>query len=446
MKIKKLLFSLSLAGLCFSQASAQLPHPESARHIGDGVKRIDDSNRYEAEPISHAQAVDMSMIAPTSFDMSCDTSCSDGCGSSCSDGCGIVSSGCAVGGSKWFSAETLLWFGQRQNAPALVTTSATGVDPLAGANGVTTQFGGGDGIDFGLLPGFRVGGGAYLDDCQKFGVGGRAWGTFSGSQDYRNSSDGTVSIGIPFFNANPAVAAEDAYLVAFTTGGGAPVSSGDVYVRSDFDMIGADGSIHILASRSDDHRVDMLVGYTYSRLKSSVGLESNSTNLFTGDLIPDGTIFRTNDLFETENIFNGAHLGVLSTVVQNRVSLSTLAKVSFGNMRQNSDIRGFTNTEFNGVVTGAAGGILTQPSNIGSSSRDVFAFIPELGVKLGYCVNPNVQLTVGYSFMMWSSVGLAGDQIDRTVDLAQTVARPASTFAESSFWLQGVDVGMAFTY
>lgn len=464
MKMKNVLLSLSLAGLCFSQAPAQAfpqspTQPPAAKHIGDGVKSIGDTNRFTPESPdtrpavfrptgSNAQSVrpvnglDMQLLAPTACSTQCDTGRE---GHFASRKSLFSDLGCGDG-KKWFSAESLLWFGQNQNLPGLVTTSESGVFPTLGSAGVTSAVGGPDGLDTGLLPGFRIAGGTYLDDCQKIGFGGRAYGIFSNAEEFAMASDGTQSIGIPFFNANVNVAAEDAYLVAFTNGSAQPVSAGDVATRSDLDMIGAEASFHILLGRSSDHRIDLLAGYTYNNLRSSVSVDSNSTNLFTGDLIPDGTEFQTHDTFETKNVFNGAHLGILSSVIRSKLTLTTLAKVSFGNMRQTMDIRGFTNTSFGGVTQNQAGGILTQPSNIGTSSQDVFGFIPELGLKLGYNVRENVQLTVGYTFMMWSGVGLAGDQIDRTVDLSQGVLRPTHTMTDGAFWMQGIDLGLNYNF
>lgn len=454
MKMKNLLLSLSLAGLCLSQASAQVKHPTSsapppaARHIGDGVKSIGDSNRFvalpedvrpdefrpkgiNAKPASYASALDLSMLAPAAASVSSASYTSGG----------IVSSSAPT--DKWLSAETLLWFSDSQSVPPLVTTSTSPTLPVAGATGVMTAFGGSDGIDRGILPGFRLAAGKFLDDDQKVGLGSRVFGIFSNNTNYTASSDGTTALGIPVYDLQ--LQANDAFLVAYHDGV-ETVSDGWVSARSDLDVIGAEGSFHVLLGRSDSHRSDLLIGYSYNRLKNSVGITSLSVNRATGDLIPDGTVFRTNDLFETENTFNGAHLGVISTVTANRVSLETLAKVSFGNMRQTSAIRGFATEEYLGTTTGSAGGVLTQPSNIGSFSTDAFAFIPELGLKLGYSPTENTTLSVGYTFMFWSSVGLAGDQIDSTVDYLQLGGRPAAVFQDSSFWMQGIDLGLTCTF
>ncbi|MEM8733665.1 MAG: BBP7 family outer membrane beta-barrel protein [Planctomycetota bacterium] len=452
-----------------SKAAQPLRNPQagSMAPVGfkKGSKSISDrsARSISDQTADFATALDMSILAPTtaSFGGGCDTgSCDTGCESGgCDSGCdsggrskgkGILASlggsGRKNSGKMWATGEFLLWFTNGSSSPALVTTSAQGVLPTLGSTGVNTAFGGNNGIDQGIIPGFRAEAGMWLDDCQKFGVSGRVLG-FDDNEDYSLASDGSTSIGIPFFNANSGVLAEDAYLVAFTTAANAPVSTGNVYARSDLDLIGAEGSMRMLLAGTGSNRVDFLAGYTYTRIKSSLTLNTTSTNLFTGDLIQDGTVFDTNDLFETSNEFHGAHLGVLSNVTRKGLTLSTLAKVSFGNMRQNGSISGFTTESFGGASSTTAGGVFSQPSNIGTfTTTDNFAFIPELGIKLGYDVNQNLRATLGYTFMYYSSVALAGDQIDRTVDLTGGVARPSANFIDSSLWTQGIDFGMTYSF
>lgn len=457
MKITKLLLVMALAGSSLNQASAQNASlTPAARHVGDGVRSVGDSNRHvelseDARPnafrpkaslVSDSQMLDMEMIAPSASGGGCDRACGGGCDSGLISGCGNTST------EYWVNMESLLWFGQRRHSPALITSSAQGVLPVAGAQGVTTEFGGGDGQESGLLTGYSLSGGKYLDSCQKIAVGGRVFGIFQNSQSRTLSSDGSTSLGIPFYNIG--IAADDAYLVAFNTGN-TPVSSGTVTARTDLNMLGAEASGYFLLGRSSDHRVDFVSGYTYNKLKDSTTLVSQTVDEFTGNLIPDGTIFGTNDLFETENNFHGAHIGMLSSVIHKRITLSTLAKVSFGNMNQTASVRGFTTQEFNGTVDSFPGGILTQQSNINEFSRNTFAFIPEMKVKMGYSLSDCLQMTVGYSFMYWSSVGLSGNQIDRSVDFTQALGgaastRPAFSFADSGYWMHGVDVGLAMTY
>jgi len=464
MKITKLLLVMALAGSSLNQASAQnASSAPAARHVGDGVRSIGDSDRYVAMPednrpkafkpkaslVSNSQMLDMEMLAPSasgdcgSGSGICNSgSCGSGCGSS-----GLVS-GCGNKSTEyWMNMESLLWFGQRRHSPTLITTANQGVLPVAGDPGVTGQFGGPDGTPTGLLTGYSLSGGKYLDSCQKIAVGGRVFGVFQNSQTRTVTSDGTTSVGIPFYNTG--INAEDAYLVAFNTGA-LPVSAGTVTARTDLNMIGAEASGYFLLGRSSDHRVDLVSGYTYNKLKDSTTLVSSTTDQFTGNLIPDGTVFQTNDLFETANNFHGAHIGMLSSVIHKRVTLSTLAKVSFGSMNQTASVRGFTTQDFNGTAT-FPGGILTQQSNITEFSRNTFAFLPEMRVKMGYSVSECIQLTVGYSFMYWSSVALSGNQIDHTVDFSQALGgaastRPAFSFADSGYWMHGVDLGLSMNY
>ena len=467
MKITKLLLVMALAGSSLNQASAQnASSTPAARHVGDGVRSVGDTNRYVAMPedarpkafkpkaslVSNSQMQDMSTLAPSvTGDCGCNSgSCdSGGCGTGCDSLCGSAGliSGCGNKSTEyWMNMESLLWFGQRRHSPTLITTADQGVLPVAGNPGVTSQFGGPDGTPTGLLTGYSLSGGKYLDSCQKIAVGGRVFGIFQNSQTRTVTSDGSTSVGIPFYNIG--INAEDAYLVAFNVG--VPVSSGTVTARTDLNMIGAEASGYFLLGRSCDHRVDLVSGYTYNKLKDSTTLVSTTTDQFIGNLIPDGTVFRTNDLFETANNFHGAHIGMLSSVIHKRVTLSTLAKVSFGNMNQTASVRGFSVQDFNGT-TSFPGGILTQQSNITEFSRNTFAFIPEMKVKMGYSLSDCIQMTVGYSFMYWSSVGLSGNQIDRTVDFAQALGgapstRPAFSFADSGYWMHGVDVGLSMTY
>ena len=459
MKISKLLLVMALAGSSLNQASAQTASSTpAARHIGDGVRSVGDTNRYVEMPedsrpkafkpkaslVSNSEMLDMEMLAPsTSSGCGCGSgSCGGGCDSALISGCGDKST------EYWLNMESLLWFGQKRQTPAIITSAPQGVLPVAGDPNVVNEFGGGDGLSSGLLTGYSLSGGKYLDSCQKIGVGGRVFGIFQNSQTQTLTSDGSRSLGIPFFNTT--IAAEDAYLVAARTAGNLPISAGTVTARADLNMLGAEASGYFLLGRSDDHRVDLVSGYTYNKLKDSLSLVSTLTDQFTGNLIQDGTVFNTNDLFEAENNFHGAHLGMLSSVVHKRVSLSTLAKVSFGSMNQTVSTRGFTNQTVNNPGS-FPGGILTQQSNIVEFSRNTFAFLPEMKVKMGYSLSDNIQMTAGYSFMYWSSVALAGKQVDRNVDISQALGGAAGTqprfsFEDSGYWMHGVDLGLTVTY
>ena len=77
-------------------------------------------------------------------------------------------------------------------------------------------------------------------------------------------------------------------------------------------------------------------------------------------------------------------------------------------------------------------------SNIGHFSQSQFAVVPEIGVKLGYQLTPNLRLQAGYNFLFWSNVVRPGQQIDTSVNPNLTAARcrPRSRPTSSAAKLQ----------
>jgi hypothetical protein len=72
--------------------------------------------------------------------------------------------------------------------------------------------------------------------------------------------------------------------------------------------------------------------------------------------------------------------------------------------------------------------------------------MPEHGIKLGYCIRPNMQISVGYTLLMWSSVAMAGDQMDRIVSLTGSTQNPERQNNSSTFWMQSIDLGLGWAY
>jgi len=101
----------------------------------------------------------------------------------------------------------------------------------------------------------------------------------------------------------------------------------------------------------------------------------------------------------------------------------------------------------------SAGGLLSQPSNIGTHEFDNFTMVPELGITLKYDITCNLQATFGYTFLYWSQVARAAEQIDTDVNLTQQPPgpvtgdlRPRTLEVENDFWAQGLNVGLEYTF
>jgi hypothetical protein len=128
-----------------------------------------------------------------------------------------------------------------------------------------------------------------------------------------------------------------------------------------------------------------------------------------------------------------------------------LGKIALGNTRSNVRIAGSSLITEDNESVSYEGGFLAQRTNIGSYSHDTFAVVPELGINVGYQINPCWRATLGYTFIYWSQVARAGDQIDRDLNpdllppeqqAVTTHLRPEYNLSYTDFWAQGLTVGL----
>jgi hypothetical protein len=105
------------------------------------------------------------------------------------------------------------------------------------------------------------------------------------------------------------------------------------------------------------------------------------------------------------------------------------------------------------------GGLLALPgANIGTFERDRFAVLPEVGLKLGYHVTPNLRLAVGYNFLYLSHAVRPGDQIDTGLDVTRIpnfpvpgarplpVVRPTVPFNDTGVFIQGINFSLQWSF
>ena len=93
---------------------------------------------------------------------------------------------------------------------------------------------------------------------------------------------------------------------------------------------------------------------------------------------------------------------------------------------------------------------MAQSSNIGTFEQDDFAVVPELGATVGFNVTERLKATVGYTFIYWSRVARASEQIDRDINLppvpGPNTLRPEFAFDMTDFWAQGVNLGFEYSF
>ena len=376
-----------------------------------------------------------------SFDMaSGDSAIVGGSTGWCPPACGPSGCGSNFDRSGWWAeTEALLWFGRQASTPTLAVTGPQGVFPT------TPAFGGNASLGGDLAPGYRVNVGKWLDDCQNIGVGGRVFGIFDGESTETISSDGSVSLGVPFFDV---INGQQTYLVAFDTGL-AGRDTGSISVGQDFDFVAAEAYGRLKLAGNNCSRADLIGGYTYLRFDNATTLQTVSVDGIS-NLTVDGTVTTTLDAFEAENVFHGGHIGILSDINSGFCTVSTLGKISLGNMESSSRIFGRTTEDVPNIgVTTTNVGLLTGATNIGSQTVDRFTFIPELGAKLRMDLTQRLSASVGYTLIVLPDVALGSDLVTTTTDTTGFGGVPVNAggpLRDQTFYLQGVDLGMSLRF
>jgi len=398
----------------------------------------------------------------------------------CPNGC---PSPCYSGPRMWGSAEFLLGFRKSRHLPPLVTTSPAGT--AAGDAGVlglasTTVLFGGDRVGDNPEAGVRGEIGLWLDQAARLGVGGSFTGLQDDSVRFSASSDGSTILARPFFNtllnlqASQRVAYPNLVSGLVNVQSENEVYATEVFLRQQIGMWPGQPPVLFLAdtlamkvrslfgfpgtqvvSIHEYHtpagapvtRLDLITGYQFSRVDDSLSITNNLVSLDPAFLGAIGTTLDAFDRFDARNEFHGGTLGLKSASHYGRWSLTMLGKVALGNMHQIVAIDGHTVIAVPaGPSAESAGGLLTQASNMGRYDRDRFAVIPEARITLNYNLTPRLNLGVGYNFIYWNRVALAGDQVDTRVDVTQTLTDPSFTFREGDFFVHAVTFRAQLNY
>jgi hypothetical protein len=362
--------------------------------------------------------------------------------------CGCDSCGSCCGGGWYADTEYLLWWLNDDTVPALVTTSTQGTTRanagVLGLNSASILFGGGT-VDTNARSGGRVVLGYHLDECNR--IEGDWFDISKGTANFNQASTGSPILARPFFNLG--TGAQDSNVVAFPAqlSGSIQVSDVSRFQGAGFRML------HFLASdcgRFGQSRISSLVGFRYLHLGENLDVQSSSTVTATDTAIATGTVFGVTDSFHTNNDFYGAQVGLQRENYGCCWKLVTTTKLNLGAVNERVVIAGSsTTTPPNGTPTTTAGGLLAQPTNIGTYRQTEFAVVPELQLKLVRDVCRQVQFTIGYDVLYMSRVARPGEQIDTRINTSQSgggtltgTPGPLFAFHESDLWVQGLSVGL----
>ncbi|MFM8252313.1 MAG: BBP7 family outer membrane beta-barrel protein [Planctomycetota bacterium] len=387
-------------------------------------------------------------------------------GGSCDSCNGLGCTHCGYTGGVlrgWYlRGDYLNWTTSGMDVPALVTTSPVGTASRAagvlGQPGTSILFGN-DTLNVDQRSGGRAYVGLLLDQQERLWVEGEYFALNNAETNFTATSSGTPILARPFFNllavqpGGGTLPQESSQLIAFPNRIGGTV---DVTAVTEFQ--GAAARIRYLMCCAENpvnglfgfgpvlggYRMELTGGVRMLELDDSLRIEENLS------VVPSGAI-QLFDHFQTENSFVGAELGMLVQTRRGRFSMDLLNRASLGNTRGTVMIDGKTTT-VDGSITTSSGGLLALDSNIGTFEQDQLSLVNEMGLNLGYQVAPAWRVIVGYTFIYWSRVLRAGQQIDREIDPNQippapntaviSPARPAFQFNWTDFWAQGVTVGL----
>ena len=327
------------------------------------------------------------------------------------------------------SIEYLHWFSRPRYLPVL---ASTGTLPAG------TVLLGDDTIGGDRHTGGRLTLGLWSDCSQTRAFGVRAY-SFEGESE-RNllSSASFPFLARPFFNTDPIENAQDSLPISSPG-----LTTGFIGQVSEHDFFGGEAYVRSNVDTGCHYRVDLVAGYQFNRIDDDLVVTSfNNDGLNTFGFL---------DIFNASNQYHAGNVGVLGEWNRGCWTLSMLGKIAFGNMQQEIEIAGLNS------VDGAAatlGGFLAQPnSNIGIFDRDVWAWAPEAGIKVSYAASANLSFSVGYTFMYWTEVLLAGDQVNTVINGSQfngggLVGPPDPTFNfnTTDYYVQSVDLGMNWSF
>jgi hypothetical protein len=345
----------------------------------------------------------------------------------------------------WASAEYLMWWFQTGGVPALVSSGGTGALGSPGSHVLVDNLN----FDDAFHSGGRFAAGYEFKSLPFLGLETSFLFLASRETAQTFSSPGFPSLARPVFNITTGL--PDAVLVA------SPTLEGSVTVAARTSMWGNETNVAACIGCSEFLHLAALGGFRYLNLRDEVNVSDRFT---IANEVPvfGGSTIGAMDRFTTTNDFYGGQLGVEGGFQLKKLTVDVRGTVAIGTMHERARIGGDTAvTSPEGTTTMLPGGVLALPTNSGSFDRNELAFIPELGINVGFQMTSHLKVFLGYSVLWIDNVARAGDQIDTTINPSQLptprgqgalngAARPAFHFEGTDFWAQGINFGLELRY
>ncbi len=370
----------------------------------------------------------------------------------------------------WVSNEVLVWWVKNGPQPVPLISSSNAADVGTIGAPSTQILYGGNSIDYGTVPGYRLDFGTWFCPDKRWGVQSR-WLFLGQTSTFASAvSDpaGNPTFAIPIFDPRPSGS-----LLFGDQPAGFPLPgeaglfitqagnfSGGIVISNSTELWGTEINGLRNLVRNQTWNLNFLGGFRYLNLEENLLVQTSSLGLAGAGTFA-GALFQTRDRFNTDNDFYGGQFGLQAGWQCDRFTANLNGQVALGGTYQRVIRRGGTAISnsldpvlTNGVYTG---GLLVVPTNSGTvSNKSAFAIVPELQFQVGYNICRCLRFFVGYSFLYCSNVVRPGDQIDRVVNPTQVPAfgglgligpaRPAAILQQTDFWAQGVNFGLALQF
>ncbi|MCX7701384.1 MAG: BBP7 family outer membrane beta-barrel protein, partial [Gemmataceae bacterium] len=365
-----------------------------------------------------------------------------------------------VGNRFYTNFEFLMWFVPDINTPLPLAQTSPNPFPFGAPfpAGTTNAIGSTD-----LISAFRLGGrfgaGLWFDPCHRNGLDANFFFIGPAHRDLVATATGANSLWRPYIVINPPIPPTPApppQRPNFADVVANVGDTGNIRVRTESLLLGADGNYRRRLLESCGHFADLLLGFRYLHLNESLTISETGTATPPNSNTP--VTASLTDRFETTNNFYGWQFGVLVHKQWGPWSADLTLKCALGPTSSIVDISGSNDFGTNRNV-----GLFAQTSNIGRWQSTAFSVVPEVGVNLGYMIRPRMRVHIGYNGLYWSNIMQPGNQIDPIIDqtlvqfppgfpvpafqpLSPADPHPVVPMKRSNYFAHGINMGLTIRW
>jgi hypothetical protein len=359
---------------------------------------------------------------------------------------------------KWlfFDVEYLFWWSRGARLPPLVTTSPsdTAIENAGVLGEPGTQVLFGDGLtSSGPRSGLHLRAGVAVDGCCEWWLVTDWLALPTYADTFSAASSGNPILARPFYDE--AIQSPNSELVSFPG-----LVAGGIVVDASNDFWSAGIALQkcVLCcpcgACDSGYRLDLLAGYRFLELSDNVQVDERLIATDVQGPLLLGTQFEVHDEYASHSYFHGIELGIRGEWARNRYFMSGELRAAVGPSYHRLNVSGLTRVSVPGQPPLAfSGGLLTQSDQLGEHTDREFAVVPQAEVRVGRRFTDRLSCSIGYTFVYWSQVVRAGEQIDTSIDssaLPSGASNPGATreipLQSSSFWAQGLTARLEWQY